>query len=343
MRKRGKFLELTNYFKTSSEERITLTTDEIEYILGFALSPSAYNHESYWHLSQTHTFPISWISEGYRLEKLDLKRRIVSFVKDNIEDISIGHSKRPYIKEDKSITDKMYEISSEYAVENIKRYYYVLSNDKNGRYKSWEHCFKYFNQNKDKRYNENIVDLLCLHLSFYLASWGMYRGSSFLLQKDYKVHHEAVLEILKEKYKSLWNVNCSDLIDGENINLIFEVTRNLKDIYIDNRKNIDGHKNVSNILITKILMGTFGCVPAYDRFFVSGIKTYQVASSNFNKKSVADLAKFYKANYEYFQKFREEISKNGVEYPEMKLIDMCFWQIGYDKSDESEKKKDDSI
>ena len=30
--------------------------------------------------------------------------------------------------------------------------------------------------------------------------------------------------------------------------------------------------NLSETLITKILMGTLGCVPAYDRYFVKGNK-----------------------------------------------------------------------
>ena len=32
----------------------------------------------------------------------------------------------------------------------------------------------------------------------YLSSWGMYRGSSFLLQKDYKIHKPIIVEALKD-------------------------------------------------------------------------------------------------------------------------------------------------
>ena len=41
---------------------------------------------------------------------------------------------------------------------------------------------KTINQNasSDKE-KEKIVDYLALHLGFYLASWGMYRGSSFFV------------------------------------------------------------------------------------------------------------------------------------------------------------------
>ena len=57
--------------------------------------------------------------------------------------------------------------------------------NENGRSLSWEHCFRVF---RDARTAPSPdYDYLSLHLAFYLASWGMYRGSSFLLQKDYKV------------------------------------------------------------------------------------------------------------------------------------------------------------
>lgn len=46
-----------------------------------------------------------------------------------------------------------------------------------------EHCYKCFH---DARNNSTPdLDYLSLQLAFYLASWGMYREASFLLQKDY--------------------------------------------------------------------------------------------------------------------------------------------------------------
>ena len=44
---------------------------------------------------------------------------------------------------------------------------------------------------------EEKIDFLSLHLGFYLASWGMMRGSTELLDKDYKIHIPAVKVILK--------------------------------------------------------------------------------------------------------------------------------------------------
>ena len=42
------------------------------------------------------------------------------------------------------------------------------------------------------RNDEPRIDEAALQLGFYLASWGMYRGSSFLLRRTYTVHEEVV-------------------------------------------------------------------------------------------------------------------------------------------------------
>ena len=73
------------------------------------------------------------------------------------------------------------------------------------RYKSWEWCHKEFLKARDllskgsvtEEHKDNMIDTLALHLAFYLASWGMYRASSFLIKRDYKAHKKAVSAILK--------------------------------------------------------------------------------------------------------------------------------------------------
>jgi hypothetical protein len=89
--------------------------------------------------------------------------------------------------------------------------------------------------------------------------------------------------------------------------------------------------DISNILLTKILMGTLGCAPAYDRFFVEGIKSLGFSTGNFNLKSLDKLINFYRKNSDRLEKIRNSlhVDKSNLIYPQMKLIDMGFWQIGY--------------
>lgn len=62
--------------------------------------------------------------------------------------------------------------------------------------------------------------MLALQLAFYLTSWGMYRGSSLLLQKDFTVHLPVVKALLSEEFTSLWNLPM-DGVSERSVELIF--------------------------------------------------------------------------------------------------------------------------
>ena len=67
----------------------------------------------------------------------------------------------------------------EFIINASQRFYDELKHDPNARYRSWEHCYSNFYHARGKEVID--VDYLSLQLAFYLASWGMYRGSSFLI------------------------------------------------------------------------------------------------------------------------------------------------------------------
>ena len=219
------------------------------------------------------------------------------------------------------------------VVDAARRFYNDLKDDPNARYRSWEHCYlSFYHARKNK---DADVDYLSLQLSFYLASWGMYRGSSFLLQKDYKIHIPVVKEILKDNYDSLMGIKCSELKKVSNQKLLEELNEFIKDYYCMVRRNVKMQEiknDISDTLITKILMGTLGCVPAYDRYFISGIKALKAATGNYNIKSITQLADFYEKNAEQFDCILKTMKISDIQYPQMKMIDMGFWQIGYDMS-----------
>lgn len=216
-------------------------------------------------------------------------------------------------------------------LESSVKFYDTLKKDDNGRYRSWEHCYSNFINARDNKNAE--LDYLSLQLAFYLASWGMYRGSSFLLQKDYKIHIPVVKELLKEEYDPLAGIDCVELKREENQRLLENINAFLDEYYSNIRdevKNIKVRNQLSSTLITKILMGTLGCVPAYDRYFISGIKKQKVASGNYNMKSIVQLVDFYESNIVELENIRKDMKVNGMAYPQMKILDMAFWQIGLD-------------
>lgn len=217
-------------------------------------------------------------------------------------------------------------------IDAAQTFYEDARANENGRSRSWEHCYRVF---RDARIDPSPdCDYLSLHLAFYLASWGMYRGSSFLLQKDYKVLVPIVEKILKPEYDCLFGVACADLRNDD-------IRAQLKKLYDDIAEHFDPIREkvagrevttpVSPVLITKILMGTLGCVPAYDRFFQDGAKYLGLEHNSYKEKSLRELADIYEAHNDRLEEARRGMRVGDLIYPQMKLLDMGFWQVGYDQ------------
>lgn len=214
------------------------------------------------------------------------------------------------------------------------KFYNKLREDENGRYRSWEYCYKIFHDaHTSNNVDDDFIDYLCLHLSFYLASWGMYRGSSFLLQRDYKVHKPVIKILLEDKYNLLWGIEINQYKNIENQEKLKDLVSRIKEVYNEIRLSVKESipKNeLSDTLVTKVLMGTLGCVPAYDRYFISGVRNEKAASGNFNIRSILELVEFYNKYYDDFEQARKQMMVCGMEYPQMKILDSCFWQVGFD-------------
>ena len=199
-------------------------------------------------------------------------------------------------------------------------------NSPEGRYKSWEHCFKYFN-----KFDGQDYDKAALMLAFYLASWGMYRGSSFLLQYTYIIHVDAVKTIFNAKYNKL---RSALILNNEEISLLFSLIDELKKHYFRYNKavktNIKDYNDVSDTLISKILMGVIGNIPAYDRYVKAGLKKKDL-QQRMSENGYRQLLDFYYKNKEEI----DFLCEKHTNYTPMKIIDMYFWELGkeiYSKS-----------
>jgi hypothetical protein len=206
---------------------------------------------------------------------------------------------------------------------------YVLSlHDELHRFHSWDICFTEFSTNDN-------THSLALHLGFYLASWGMYRGSSGLLQRNYKVHLKAV-EILKSPaYATLYHQSSSAEMRN-NIPLIMELRDALSTHYRGisfARKGVPEMISDTDTLLSKVILGTTGCVPAFDRYFIAGLKSSGIKNTKFNSSSLNDIVTFVDENNLSFARAVDYVeSKTRHRYPLMKLVDMYFWQAGFDAS-----------
>ncbi|WP_189484340.1 hypothetical protein [Asticcacaulis endophyticus] len=190
------------------------------------------------------------------------------------------------------------------------------------RYRSWSLFYYFFNGPDQDRSHYSP------HLAAYLASWGMYRGSSELLRAhDYTVHDGAI-DIIRQ-YPML---NEADLSTYTNIGTgaLFQLIEALRKHYKDRGVT------PTDTLISKILLSCLACVPAYDTFFKAGVLDRCGIAGDFLKR---ECFEDFLVALEGFQTPQRNCHQ-GQEYPFFKLVDMYFFQAG--KPIVEEKKRRDS-
>ena len=211
--------------------------------------------------------------------------------------------------------------------------------DEHHRYRSWEHCYGYFRSTGLDGLAADR-DHAALQLAFYLASWGMYRNS-FLLQHAYTVHRGVIDLIGNPRFTALWDADFgASETDDQFLPIIRELIDGVRQAYKPFAPAA-GSAQPTDTLITKVILGTFGCLPACDRYFIDGFKSEGFKYSYLNDKFVGRVRGFCQANLADLQREQANVEeRSGVRYPLMKLLDMYFWQIGFD--DAQRKKAEDS-
>ncbi|HXQ72767.1 MAG TPA: hypothetical protein VN844_19875 [Pyrinomonadaceae bacterium] len=200
---------------------------------------------------------------------------------------------------------------------------YLRERDQTARYTSSDYCFNYFQAYRDadtisQISSPNNLELSCVQLGFYLASWGMLRASSTLLQKSMK-HYVPVIRTIASTRPELWKIDSHDYTDS-NIASLTQIAERLRSSL---------HDGASDILITKIMLGVFGCVPAFDNYFCSGFRTWSMSS-----KALRRIGSYYKENSEIIDNYRVPTIDFSTgkptkrKYTRAKVIDMIFWIKG---------------
>lgn len=226
----------------------------------------------------------------------------------------------------------------------IKKYLESFNHDKRPyeRYASFDYCFNYFQEKyhcgkiKEIAYPENIHHS-CLQLGFYLASWGMYRGSSFLLQKSIKIY-EPLMEYIASKECDVWDIDVHNYTEEGNVKKLIDCGDTIRKLL---GKHGDKKKEATDTLITKIMLGVFGNVPAFDEYFKAGSSL-----GTFNKTALNKIFSFYEAHKETIideaarvKTFDYDSAEESTRlYTKAKIIDMIFFTKGL--QEENAKKEE---
>ena len=86
----------------------------------------------------------------------------------------------------------------------------------------------------------------------------------------------------------------------------------------------------SPVLVTKTMLGVFGCIPAFDRFFRLGF-----GGAALDSATLTMISDFYTANKSALHAARVPTldfatgTDTGRCYTQAKIIDMIFFQEGY--------------
>ena len=193
------------------------------------------------------------------------------------------------------------------------------------RYSSFDFCYNYFYSfYKEDRIselsNDNNIEMSCLQIGFYLASWGMLRGSSFLLEKSVRHFRNLIIAISKMDRK-LWEIDVASY-DYDNISLLLDCKREIINA-------LGVNNNPSETLVTKIMLGVFANIPAFDQYFKKGLKV-----SSVSRKSLLKVRSFYEENKKDFDSFEIYTfdfltsKETNILYKKAKLIDMYGFIVG---------------
>jgi hypothetical protein len=183
------------------------------------------------------------------------------------------------------------------------------------RYSSWDLCYNHFQDFfKKPEITPQDIKIAGLHLGFYLASWGMFRGSSKLLNSGIKIYED-----LAEK---LYEIN------GEDFSNQYNQVKN----YLNSKKISSTHT-----LISKIMLGVYGNCPAIDSYFNKTATRYcgGIYERDNSEKVLEKINKILKIKINdtnlTFDEFIEEKSK-AFGLSKYKILDGIFFTIGQDLS-----------
>lgn len=198
------------------------------------------------------------------------------------------------------------------------------------RYKSFDFCYTHFSPLSEDR---NDIEKGCYVLWSYLASWGMLRGSSFLLSKN-PAYLQPLVEFICAQDFDIWQID---------VNNYPQHYAQIQALYQQVKSKIIENNEKDLVLVTKILLGVFGIVPAYDQYFCQTFKKLSKVQSNqkycgftaMNKISLDQIHQFYLANREVIDELHESCKaccfsgeSTRLNYTRAKIIDM----YGFNKS-----------
>lgn len=209
---------------------------------------------------------------------------------------------------------------------------YLRDRSREERAASFDYCFNYFQSYRSRDVSglaepENL-EASCLHLGYYLASWGMLRGSTVLHTKSYRFFIP-VIEAVAAEPPHVWDID-ANRYDDRTIDTLLDLIERIRSAMT--AKPLTGAlaKVPTNTLVTKVVLGVFGSIPAFDTFFTRGLRSVTGKPVRLNAPTLRLIADFYQANAQTIDRqrvrtldfARDHLTR--LRYTRAKVIDMVL-------------------
>jgi hypothetical protein len=201
---------------------------------------------------------------------------------------------------------------------------------KTARSQSYDHCYNYFADTKDPTAD---LEKSCGVLGFYLASWGMYRGSTYLQQHTNSSQLIQTIRKIQNLRPALAGIDLNNYSE-KNMDLVLSAYGEIKDaLQIRQRSQVT--------IVTKVMVAAFGCIPAFDRNFSQAFRRAlqphaRLPHGRVDSDVLRMLAAFYGANRDDIEKLHQESrtvafgtdTVTGHRLSRAKIVDMYFYELG---------------
>jgi hypothetical protein len=122
----------------------------------------------------------------------------------------------------------------------------------------------------------------------------MLRGSTALHTKSYRFF-EPTIETIAEEPPSSWSID-ADLYTDENRSALIELRDRLATALTAKPVLGGPVRAPTDTLVTKVMLGVFGSVPAFDTYFVRGFRMATSKRVTFSRRSLDAIGDFYDRN-----------------------------------------------
>jgi hypothetical protein len=146
-------------------------------------------------------------------------------------------------------------------------------------------------------------------------------------------YFEPVVEAIAAEPNTSWSTDAASYSDA-GIPALLAIRDRLATALTPSPPDGGGPRTATDTLVTKVMLGFFASVPAFDTFFVRGLRAETGRGFSFGRKAVAEIAGFHQRNSAMIDAtavYTLDATTGqpaGRPYTKAKIIDMVFLMEG---------------